>query len=114
MPHCPLMRRQIGAWDAFMQQEAAAIWVTRCAPCHGISGRGENVTQQFETPPRAFGSFGMKMGFFFGRNRMRAGLYRRVALGSAADPNKPGSMPSFEGQLTREQMWAVVTYLESL
>jgi mono/diheme cytochrome c family protein len=101
--------------DAQLRTQAAAIWATLCASCHGATGRLENVAP---TPPdvplpRAFGGARMAMGFFFGGDKMRAGLYRKIARG--APPTVPPSpMPPWESTLSREQIWALVAHIESL
>jgi mono/diheme cytochrome c family protein len=101
--------------DDQLRTQAAAIWATLCASCHGATGRLENVAA---TPPdvplpRAFGGARMAMGFFFGGDKMRAGLYRKIARG--APPTVPPSpMPPWEGTLSREQIWALVAHIESL
>lgn len=101
--------------DAQLRTQAAAIWATLCASCHGATGRVENVAPPPpDVPlPRPFGGTRMAMGFFFGGDKMRAGLYRKIARG--APPTVPPSpMPPWEGTLSREQIWALVAHIESL
>lgn len=101
--------------DTQLRNQSAAIWATLCASCHGATGRLENVAP---TPPdvplpRAFGGARMAMGFFFGGDKMRAGLYRKIARG--APPTVPPSpMPPWEGTLSREQIWGLIAHIESL
>ncbi len=62
-------------------KRAADIWQAACSFCHGIDG----------TPPEAwagkgmrkFGTLGMKMGFFFGGDKMRAGIAKTIAEAQA-------------------------------
>ena len=65
-------------------------------------GRRHRVTIE----PRAWGTMGTSMGFFFGGDRMRAGIYRTVADG------RPPNMPAWGAQLSREQLWALVRHIE--
>ncbi|MCA9561081.1 MAG: cytochrome c [Myxococcales bacterium] len=48
------------------------------------------------------------MGFTFGGDAMRRGIYRSIAEG------KGEGMPAWGGRLSREQMWALVRHIESL
>ena len=64
-------------WDTQTQAEARALWAVGCAKCHGARGQLEGVPAQ-DPMPRAWGSTGAQMGFFFGGDKMRAGIYRRI------------------------------------
>lgn len=98
-------------FDATTGAEAAALWRDLCASCHGAQGRLEGVPE-LEPAPRKWGSFGVRMGFFFGGDKMRAGIYRKIAEGSE-DP-QPGRavMPPWGQTLSREQIWALVRHIE--
>ncbi len=101
--------------DAQLAGNAAALWTTLCASCHGATGRLEGVPPTpLEAPrPRELGTTGMAMGFFFGGDKMRAGLYRKIAYGQPPS-EKPSAMPLWAGTLSREQIWALVAHIESL
>ena len=60
-----------------------------------------------EPPPRAWGGMGARMGFLFGGDKMRAGIYRSIDQGRGT-----GVMPAWGGQLSREQIWALVRHIE--
>lgn len=87
-------------------QRAAEIWRAACSFCHGIDG----------TPPpewakkgmRRFGTFGMKMGFWFGGDKMRAGIARTIAEGKGTE------MKPFKHHLTPQEIAALVRYIEGL
>ncbi|MBK6688751.1 MAG: cytochrome c [Deltaproteobacteria bacterium] len=92
--------------DATTQREAAALWRSLCAGCHGATGRLEGVPV-VEPAPKKWGGFGVSMGFFFGGDKMRAGLYRKIREGGE-------KMPAWGELLSREQTWALVAHLEGL
>lgn len=87
-------------------KRAAEIWQAACSFCHGVDG----------TPPpewagkgmRRFGTFGMRMGFFFGGDKMRAGIARTIAEGKGTE------MKAFKGHLTPEEISALVRHIEGL
>lgn len=96
--------------DASTAVEAAALWRELCAKCHGADGRGvEGAT--YDPPPKKWGGFGVRMGFFFGGDSMRSGIYRRIAEGGDS-AEKPSAMPAFGSTLSREQIWALVKHIE--
>lgn len=89
-----------------LAQEAAALWRDLCAPCHGSRGDLEGVDlSAFDKPPRRWDGMGPSFGFFFGGDKMRAGIYRSIRDGKDA-------MPPFGPVLSREQLWALVRHIE--
>ncbi len=95
--------------DEQLKAEGEAIWLQICASCHGKTARKEGVVYPpGQKEPRKWGGMGAAMGFFFGGNKMRAGLYRTIHDGK---PDTP--MVSFGPTLAREQIWALVFFLES-
>ena len=95
-----------GLDDLWMRREGKDLWLTHCAGCHGADGTPTPAAGT--PPPRRWGTFGVKMGFLFGGDRMRAGVYRSIAEGH------PPRMPAWRGPLAREQIWALVRHLEDL
>lgn len=93
-----------------LAKEAALLWRDLCAACHGLDGRAEALPAEGPRP-RAWGGFGARMGFFFGGDSMRAGLYRRIRDGGDAE-GKPSVMPAWGQVLAREQIWALVRHIE--
>lgn len=85
---------------------AQEVWIRACSACHGIDG----------TPPkqwegkgmRKFGTFGMSMGFFFGGDKMRAGIAKTIKNG------KGTQMPAFGQQYTDSEIRKIVKYIEDL
>ncbi len=98
------------ALDTHTAREAAVLWMTRCAACHGAKGEPPpEIEAQYEAseqnPPRSWGG-AARMGFMMGGDKMRAGLFRKIEQGVA--PN----MPPWGAVLAREQIWALVRHLE--
>ena len=94
-------------WESSQLREKAALqWATHCASCHGVRGRGENVPV-LEPAPRAFGGFGIAMGFLMGGNKMRGAIFRKIQDGT-------NYMPGFKDQLTNEEIWGLVYFIEHL
>ncbi len=80
-----------------------AVYETRCAPCHGVEGRGDGPAAAGVTPrPRNF----RDPDFWNGRSSEQLLLVVR--------DGKPGTlMPPFEGALDKEQIDAVVAYIQT-
>jgi mono/diheme cytochrome c family protein len=100
--------------DTEMRREARALWRDLCARCHGSHGRVADAT--IETPPgmkppRDWGSFGSAFAFAITGDGFRTVIYRRTAKGGDRSGN-PNTMPAWEGQLSREQIWALVALIE--
>lgn len=84
-------------------QEADLLWEQRCAACHGLDGTpNESVLPK----PRKLSGFGLKMGFFFGGNKMREGIVKTIRDG------KNQTMPSFKNELSEDQIRALVKRIE--
>jgi len=82
------------------------LWADNCAPCHGISGRGDGPTaqspQMAENPPTDF------------TDRAAA---RQRSLADMFVVTKEGRMdrlmPPWGGQLSDDEIWDVVTYAQT-
>ncbi|AFM13319.1 c-type cytochrome [Turneriella parva] len=85
---------------------AAEIWLAACSFCHGVDGKPP--AEWADKGMRKFGTFGMKMGFFFGGDKMRAGIARTIAEGKGTE------MRPFKGHLTDAEIAALVRHIESL
>lgn len=105
-----------GIYDQQTVAEGKALWESLCASCHGIDGRvNEELAATMDPPPREWGGMGPAMGFFFGGDAMRAGIYASIRDGVAPeDPNQPQVMVAWGPVLSREQIWALVYHIESL
>jgi mono/diheme cytochrome c family protein len=82
------------------------IYVVQCASCHGESGKGDGPAGQALVPPaanlvQATGEFGDDFIFY------------RISEGGAMEPYN-SSMPAFKNVLSEEEIWQVITYIDSL
>lgn len=100
--------------DRFAREQAAAIWVEYCSKCHGLEGEPPAEMAEKPRTPREWGTFGTSMGFFFGGDKMRAGIFRLISEGGEEKDGVSSGMPAWGESLSREQTWAVVYHLESL
>jgi cytochrome c oxidase cbb3-type subunit 3 len=77
--------------------DAAALYAEKCAMCHGADGKG------------GFGPDLSAPANQFDYGKSREGLYLSIAQGRGN-----GKMPSYEGQLRREEIYALVDYILAL
>ena len=91
-----------------MPTKAGELYAALCASCHGPRGKGEGAPA-FDNPPRDFGTFGLTMGFTMGGDAMRGGIFRKIKAASEGS-----MMPGFGSQLSNEQIWALVYFIEHL
>jgi mono/diheme cytochrome c family protein len=81
---------------------------TLCASCHGPEGLGDGVAAEALDPKPATLADGMMM------NELSDGyLFWRVSKGGAMEPFN-SAMPAWEGGLTEEQRWQVISYVRTL
>jgi cytochrome c oxidase subunit 2 len=113
-------RADFNAWVAGQQQPAAqppadvlaSMTGTGCGGCHAIVG-----VQGFE---RAEGKVGPDLTHFASRSKFAGWIFVRTPENvylwiHDAPSRKPGNdMPNFSGQLSKDQIDAIVQYLESL
>ena len=91
--------------DEYTAREASAIWRSDCSACHGLDGKAPAVAEN-DPVPKSWNGLGPTMGFLFGGDKMRAGIYRSI------DRGKPPAMPAWGSRLSREQIWALVRHIE--
>lgn len=99
----------IAFWDAQLALEAAGLWTMLCNECHG----GKRVVGEataIAAPPHGWGQ---QSGMIFGRERMHRESFQTIFYGGEPneDIDKP-EMPEWGDKLAREQIWALVYYLE--
>jgi mono/diheme cytochrome c family protein len=100
--------------DPRLVSAGGAIYQRSCASCHGAHGEGVHAWQRpdahGELPAPPHGSTGHTW------KHSDAMLYRIVQLGwrDAFNKTERLTMPPFNGQLSREETIAVITYLKTL
>jgi mono/diheme cytochrome c family protein len=85
---------------AAVLQDGRALYQTYCRICHGERGRGDGPLAGKIPPPASYTSARVT-GFPPGR------LFHVVTLGS-------GKMPSYAGQLSADERWKVVAFVQLL
>lgn len=81
-----------------------SIYVDKCAPCHGPSGKGDGPqANQLPNPPAAVGTAELA------RQSTPSDWYTIISQG-----NLERFMPPFSGSLSERQRWDVVAYLYTL
>lgn len=87
--------------DAAVMARGQEMFNAFCSPCHGMTGEGNGmVVQRGFTPPPSLGEDflrGMPPGYFF-----------------SVITNGIGVMPDHASQITVEDRWAIVAYLQAL
>jgi mono/diheme cytochrome c family protein len=101
--HVPL-----GIWtDPAMIERGKGIYATRCAICHGDSGDGKGPAGA--ALPLKPSDFRDKAGVAEMRDNY---WFWRISEGGQVEPfkGKGSAMPPWKGQLSREDIWAVMAY----
>ena len=82
-----------------------AVYEVHCVSCHGESGMGDGPAGQALTPPAAnlVDSVAKYEDDY---------LHYRISEGGAMDPYN-SSMPSFKGNLSDDELWQVVAYVNT-
>ena len=96
----------------YQHREGTALWQSYCMSCHGA--RGNSNPQNWQPAPRKLGGMGLKMGFFFGGDKMRAGIFHKIKTGKSLKKRQEAAMPAFGTTLSNEQIWALVLFLENI
>ena len=100
--------------EGFLEQPAniaagAAIFSSRCAPCHGKPEEGRNPRADFFKPPAPDFSDPSY------RHRDPAYLFWRISKGKTVEPylSKGSVMPAWGPNLNDTEIWQLVAYLRS-
>jgi hypothetical protein len=95
-------------WDQQTAVEAASVWGSLCNECHG--GRRAVGDAMKMPPPPA--NWGRGTGLFFGQRKAYATLFGIVSGGGPERNGKRSEMPAWRGRLAREEVWAILYFLE--
>jgi len=97
-----------GFWDKQTATETVFIWGSLCNECHG--GR-RRLKDALSMPPPPNG-WGKGNGLFFGNRRDYAAVFATVNFGGPIKEGNRSPMPAWTGKLAKEQMWALMYFLE--
>lgn len=108
-------------FDAYDDVQAvsrgAVIYTIHCLRCHGEDARGHGPATLEGYPANDFKSLGSRFAATLHRGAPRK-WFRVIRDGSGDVVRYPDqettAMPPFEDQLAKEQIWQVITYLQSL
>jgi mono/diheme cytochrome c family protein len=89
--------------DLATATEARSLYKTHCSGCHGR--RGEGISAAVSYP--ALGGLSYRMGMMMSGGKMGRGIYRLIHDGRDI-------MPTFKDRLANEQIWLLVSFLETL
>jgi mono/diheme cytochrome c family protein len=96
-----------GFWDPQTALETVQIWSGLCNQCHG-GRRNQQDSISMPVPPP---SWGQGEGLFFGNRRLYAEVFATVSNGGPKHEGKV-AMPAWKTVLAREQIWALLYFLE--
>jgi hypothetical protein len=97
-----------GFWDEQTAVETIFIWGTFCNECHGGRRRMEDVVKM----PGPAANWGRGEGLFFGILRPYADIFRTVSNGKIEREGNRWKMPAWRGKLSKEQIWALIYFIE--
>jgi len=108
-------------FDAYHDRQAvsrgAVIYQLHCTRCHGFDARGEGPAVLPDHPATNFKTFGKRFASTLHRGAPKK-WFAVISDGSGDVVQYPyertTAMPAFGAQLTHEQIWLVITYLQSL
>lgn len=95
----------------------AVLYKLHCVRCHGEDSRGQGPSTLKDHPATDFKTFGKRLAATLHRGAPKK-WFRVIRDGSGDMVKYPDqettAMPAFGNALTREQIWLVITYLQSL
>jgi Cytochrome C oxidase, cbb3-type, subunit III len=97
-----------GFWDLQTSVETISIWTTFCNECHGGRRKMEDVIRM----PTPGANWGRGEGLFFGVRRPYAEIFRTVYSGKIEKEGNRWKMPAWRGKLSKEQIWALIYFVE--
>lgn len=108
-------------FDAYRDPRAvsrgAVIYKLHCARCHADDARGHGSSTLKDYPATDFKTFGKRFAATLHRGAPKK-WFRVIREGNGELVDYPDerttAMPAFGNKFTREQIWLVITYLQSL
>jgi hypothetical protein len=97
-----------GFWDLQTSVETISIWTTFCNECHGGRRKLEDVVRMPTPSP----TWGRGEGLFFGLRRPYAEISRIVYNGKIEKEGNRWKMPAWRGKLAKEEIWALIYFVE--
>ena len=97
-----------GFWDLQTSVETISIWTTFCNECHGGRRKMEDVIRMPVPGP----NWGRGEGLFFGIRRPYSEIFRTVYNGKIEKEGNRWKMPAWRGKLSKEQIWALIYFVE--
>jgi hypothetical protein len=97
-----------GFWDLQTSVETISIWTVFCNECHGGRRKMEDVVRM----PNPGATWGRGEGLFFGLRRPYAEIFRVVYNGKIEKEGNRWKMPAWRGKLSKEQIWALIYFVE--
>jgi mono/diheme cytochrome c family protein len=96
-----------GFWDPQTAFETVQIWSGLCNQCHGGRRNQQDAVSMPPPPP----TWGQGEGLFFGIRRQYADVFNTVSYGGPKHEGKV-AMPSWKTVLAKEEIWALLYFLE--
>ncbi len=96
-----------GFWDPQTRIETVQIWSGLCNQCHGGRRNQQDAVSMPPPPP----TWGQGEGLFFGIRRQYADVFNTVTFGGPKHEGKV-AMPSWKTVLAKEEIWALLYFLE--
>ena len=96
-----------GFWDPQTALETVQIWSGLCNQCHGGRRNQQDAISMPPPPP----TWGVGEGIFFGNRRQYSELFNTVSNGGPKHEGKV-AMPAWKTVLAKEQIWALLYFLE--
>lgn len=95
------LKTPYGAPDAAVQARGAFVFTNFCQVCHGSAGRGDGPVPMrgYPAPPSLLAEHALKM--------KDGQMFHILSYGQ-------NNMPSYAGQLSREDRWKAITYVRGL
>lgn len=97
----------------------AVIYKNECMQCHGVDVDGRGPLMPVSLPSMDFHRFSMRFAVTLHGGAPKS-WFQQIKNGVAIEVNQPDTpsftldMPAYGDRLTREQIWLVITYLQSL